>query len=214
MDVRHPARYSKALLPVMAEMLEGCTRVLDPFAGVGGIHALATTERRTVGLEIEPEWAYQSANTLWGDARNMPETWTGIFDAVCTSPAYGNRMADSHNARDSSKRVTYTHTLGHSLSDGNSGGMQWGGSYKALHREVWGECWRVLEPGGKFVLNCKNHIRNGVEIPVTEWHSRYLEALGFREIRREIVPLRGNGFGANGKVRVAGEWVILFEKGA
>ena len=33
-----------------------------------------------------------------GDSRQMhyPD---GMFDAICTSPTYGNRMADHHNAR-------------------------------------------------------------------------------------------------------------------
>ena len=35
--IRHPARYSDALLPVMAPYLANGMLVLDPFGGVGGI---------------------------------------------------------------------------------------------------------------------------------------------------------------------------------
>lgn len=33
--LRHPAKYSAALLLIFAELLAGCRRVLDPVAGVG-----------------------------------------------------------------------------------------------------------------------------------------------------------------------------------
>lgn len=32
---RHPAKYSNEFIPIFAEVLAGCDRVLDPFAGVG-----------------------------------------------------------------------------------------------------------------------------------------------------------------------------------
>ena len=106
------------------------------------------------------------------------------FDAICTSPTYGNRMADHHNARDASPRHTYRHVLGRPLTRGNSGALQWGDGiageeYRALHVAVWTECRRVLKPGGIFVLNVKDHIRGGVLQEVTKWHSVALLMLGF-----------------------------------
>ena len=44
-----------------------------------------------------------------GDARRL-HYLDATFDAICTSPTYGNRMADHHNARDSSPRLTPTAT--------------------------------------------------------------------------------------------------------
>lgn len=58
-----------------------------------------------------------------------------FFDAICVSPVYGNRVSDSHNAKDGSKRVTYTHMLGRKLTDGNTGCLQWGEKYKQAHQE-------------------------------------------------------------------------------
>jgi hypothetical protein len=52
--------------------------------------------------------------------------------------------------------------LGRPLTPGNSGALQWGEEYRALHVAVWTECRRVLKPGGIFVLNVKDHIRGGV----------------------------------------------------
>ena len=47
-----------------------------------------------------------------GDATALPfADWT--FDAVITSPTYGNRMADHHNAQDGSRRVSYRHSGKH-----------------------------------------------------------------------------------------------------
>ena len=55
----HPAKYTNALLPIFTEMLIGCARVLDPFAGTGKIfelqHALPDTE--IVGIETQ-EWRH------------------------------------------------------------------------------------------------------------------------------------------------------------
>ena len=102
---RHPARYSDALLPVMARYLIGCRRVLDPFGGVGGVFRLSAwlPGAELQAVEIEPEWAAADPRITLGSALSLP--WAaGYFDAVATSPAYGNRMADHHDARDGSRR--------------------------------------------------------------------------------------------------------------
>ena len=207
--MRHPAKYTDSLLPVFEEMLTGCESVLDPFAGTGKIHSLPF---KTTGLEIEPEWAEMHPDTVCGDATAMPFE-DNSFDAICTSPTYGNRMADHHNAKDGSKRNTYTHCIGHKLHENNSGKMQWGHEYRMLHENVYAECFRVLRPNGRFVLNIKNHIRKGKEIDVFSWHISTLIALGFmlREVRR--VYTNGNGFGANADKRTGYEFVALLEEG-
>jgi DNA modification methylase len=138
-----------------------------------------------------------------------------MFDAICTSPTYGNRMADHHEARDGSPRHTDRHTLGRPLTPGNSGAMRWGAGstgeeYRALHVAVWTECRRVLKPGGIFVLNVKDHIRKGVLQPVTNWHAVTLLMLGFVCTRRVHVPCLGQRHGANGHLRVDYESVLLF----
>ena len=122
----HPAKFTDSLMPIMERMIPDGSIVLDPFAGTGKIHILPF---KTVGIEIEKEWASLSKGTICADSMNIPFS-DGFFDAVCTSPTYGNRMADHFESKDGSKRATYRHALGRKLSGNNSGRMQWGKKYK------------------------------------------------------------------------------------
>src|SRR3990167_7947475 len=153
---KHPAKFGDAVLDAAVQLLYrvhapgaktdgGPMTILDPFAGVGKVHRLRDYGFLTIGVEIEPEWADQSPHTVVGDALDLP--WPNAhFDAICTSPSYGNRMADHHDAKDGSPRHTYRHYLGRPLSPHNSGAMQWGREYRAFHRRAWAEAARVLKP--------------------------------------------------------------------
>jgi DNA modification methylase len=206
--MKHPAKYSAALLPLFEKILFDSglhkdSKVLDPFAGTGKIHSLPFD---TQGIEIEPEWASMHPKTLCADSTAMPFA-DDVFDAICTSPTYGNRMADHHDAKDGTKRNTYTHVLGRQLKENNTGKMHWGDDYKRLHESVYAECARVLKPGGVFIVNMKNHIRKGVEIDVNKWHIECIIRLGFDLESIIPVPLKGNGYGANGNVRTGVEYI-------
>jgi tRNA G10 N-methylase Trm11 len=205
--MKHPAKYSDCFLPVFKEMLQHCENVLDPFAGTG---KLRNVFPECTLLEIEPEWASISG-AIVGDATQMPFK-DGEFDAICTSPTYGNRMADHHEAKDNSQRNTYRHTLGRKLSKNNSGSMQWGESYKELHKKAWQECFRVLKSKGLFCLNVSNHIRKGVEINVIGWHIESLCSIGFSVIEHRKIETKRQRMGKNGNLRVSYESVILFKK--
>jgi len=206
--IKHPAKYTDSLLLVFEELLKGCTKVLDPFAGTGKIHSLPY---ETIGVEIEKEWAEMHPNTIIGDATDL-QFANHEFDAICTSPTYGNRMADCHNAKDGSSRNTYTHKLGRVLNDNNTGKMQWGEKYKGLHIKAWKECFRVLKEDGVFILNFKNHIRKGKEVDVFSWHVKTLIELGFSLDLVKQVETNGNGFGQNGKLRTGFEFIARFIK--
>ena len=82
--------------------------ILDPFCGTGKIARLRQwlPEADFFGYEIEKEWADQArvagCRCITGDSRDMAYG-AATFDAICTSPTYGNRMADHHEARERCK---------------------------------------------------------------------------------------------------------------
>jgi SAM-dependent methyltransferase len=210
----HPAAYSEDLLPVFAELLSLGGRkvrmVLDPFAGTGRIHQLEEWGFETTGVEIEPEWAALHERTTVGNALAL-ELEDESFDAICTSPTYGNRNADHHEAYDGSTRRSYRHDLGRKLHKDNSGRLQWGPSYREFHVKAWREITRVLRAGGLLVLNIKDHIRAGRRQHVAGWHVTTLCRMGYVLLQHEEVAAPGMRLGANGALRFP-EQVYLFAK--
>lgn len=210
--ISHPARFSKQLFPVFADLLEPGMTVLDPFAGAGGIHELADfIDIHITAVEIEPEWAALHPLTDVGDALDLKYD-DGTFDAIVTSPTYGNRLADHHNASDPELRRSYTHDLGRELSEENSGDLHWGEAYRDFHARAWTEAVRVLKPGGRFVLNIKDHIRAGSWQDVAGWHVSALHALGLEVFAFRPVVTGHLRQGENAALRADAEMIIGFTK--
>ena len=215
--VPHPSKFREVHLTIIRSLLSQVslptpTTILDPFAGVGKIHKLRDYGYITYGVEIEPEWAAESEFTFVGDSTrllDLIEIEPGLgdwYDAGVTSPTFGNRLADHHEAKDESVRNTYRHKLGRALADNNSGQMQWGSAYRDFHDRVWSQVAVVTKT---MVLHLKDHIRKGEVVPVTQWHLDNLAGHGF-EVKTEIrINTRGHGFGENAAVRVAYESMIL-----
>jgi SAM-dependent methyltransferase len=224
----HPAKFSDAILEVLQRVLEAESsrqqrhlRVLDPMAGTGRIHELVG-DWTTVGIELEPEWAAYHPQTLVGDARMLPFS-NDSFDVAMSSPAYANRMADSHEAKDVYKtgpkagqlteRITYRHKLGRRLSPGNGGGLQWGAAYRRLHDRILAEMVRVTVPDGLVVINVSNHIRNHQEVDVAGWWHGAMKHTGLLVPEQDIkVPTPRMRYGQNHALRVTYEWIFVMRR--
>lgn len=211
--MKHPAKFSA---PIMEEIIRVTTNelpedafILDPFAGAGGIHVLRPTFL-TYGIELEPEWASDSQFTAQGDA-----TATGLldssFDAVVTSPPYGNRMADQDMRP--SVGATYAKILGRRVSDGSAAGMQWGPEYRTTMVSALGEIHRVLVPGGLFLLNVSDHVRDKQLQHVPEWFLMECVCMGF--ILHDDIEIKTRRMmrGAN-RARANCEHLYVFRKEA
>lgn len=212
--------------------------VLDPFGGPGGIHLLRyagdsrTVTYDTFTVEIEPEWAAASARRgpswcgnfmklqlgqhgslfEWGPTGTEHACRLFQVDAIVTSPTYGNRMADHHEAKDTSRRLTYRHVLGRPLHIQNSGALQWGREYRFFHERAWRKARKVLiEGGGRvLILNVKNHVRRGEVQDVVSWHKETLKRLGFQCVNDHRIPVKGMKYGENRDLRVPFEHVFTF----
>lgn len=247
----HPAVYSPAVLEAIDDVLErhghplsprGGLRILDPYAGKGsGVDRWGEAGYDAVGVELEPEWKLCSQRVIRGDATHldsMVDELGGLFDALVTSPCYGNRMADCHEAKDRcpacvppvghnpsldasggpckkckgtgfTPRITYRHKLGRMPSTGSAAILQWGGLYRDHHKRFLEAALEVLEPGALCVVNMKNHIRDGVEQLVTEWWVNTLLVRGCQLVEVRRVPTPGMGYGANGSARTECEFLIV-----
>ena len=210
--ITHPAKFSEPILDLLRELVVDLPGpILDPFAGTGRIHDLGRDD--TIGVELEPEWAELHERTRVGDATTLPVA-DGEIGSIVTSPTYGNRMADTYDGRDGSRRNTYRAALGRNLSPNSSAGMNWGERYRELHRAAWREAFRVLDPNGFLVLNVSDHVRKGKTVPVSAWHATALLDVGFVGVPDGwyLVETRRNRHGANGDARAAHESVIVFRK--
>lgn len=243
----HPAEYSPEVLEAIDDVLaanhplspRAGLRILDPYAGKGsGLEGWLATGYDAVGVELEPEWSCASSAIVQGSALDLAAVLPGTFDALITSPCYGNRMADNHEAKDPCKacvpgvghapsidssgapcrtckgtglspRITYRRKLGRMPSAGSAAVLQWGNSYRDHHQRFIHSALEVLEPEALMIVNMKNHIRDGREQLVTEWWLNVLLVRGCRLLEVRPVRTQGMGFGANADARTDREFLIV-----
>jgi len=215
--IKHPAKYNDAFLPIFAQYLQEYVKVLDPMAGTGKIAQIRQFgwNGHLICNEIEPEWRnnlYLIDEWHFDDASNLSWCEDSSIDAICTSPTYGNRMADHHHAKDTSHRITYTHYLGHDLNEENTGKMQWGEQYRQKHLAIWKECYRILRNQGLFILNISNHIRKGKMINVCKWHTQICKDLNFHLMKELRIQTPRSRYGENYEKRVTSEKILIFQK--
>lgn len=214
--IRHPARYNRKILPLFVELLGDVSFVFDPMAGTGErLLELQQMMPKTtfVGIELQPDWAAVSPGVVTqGNALALAMLTNTVKGALC-SPPWANRQSDHHVALDASKRTTYQHCYGSvPLHPDNVGLLPWGEKYRTMMKGIWIEVYRVLQPGAPFVVDLKNHIRNGIEVDVVGWHRECLFGCGFELLETRFFETKGNGFGANGNQRVKQEVVFKFRK--
>jgi len=228
--ILHPARFGGALISAIGEMLApyGPLNILDPFAGTGRVHELRALGHWTTGVEIEPAWAVLHPGTIAGNSLHLASLLAGRkFDAIVTSPVFGNRLSDHHDAKDTCKhcngtglendracrtclgagismRRSYTHDLRRQvgdpnlqLNDDNAGTMHWGPRYRDFHEHVWAQIPELLVGPELFLLNIKDHVRNRQRQLVSQWHIGTLEKLGFQVLRSKEIDTGGLRHGAN-----------------
>jgi len=218
----HPAKFSDEVIRTLSAIFteHNITGTgFHPFAGVSkGVELLESDQRYIIGLELEPEWAEQKPGTVTGDVLKLFSLGfkPSMFDFMFWSPAYGNRMADHHVARDDSRRHTYTHYIGRQLNENNSGAMQWGDEYRKFHQDAYKRMLMVVKPGGWIVLNVSDHVRKGEVQKVSAWHKGTLARLGVEWLPGSdgiyMVGTRRNRHGTNGEVRMLHEWVFVGRK--
>ena len=235
---KHPAKFSNGIVEIAADWIrkhdpyghhgDGRVHVLDPFAGVGGVHRLrAMVDVVTTGIEIEEVWASAHPDTIVGDALDLPYPFSdGFFDVIFTSPTYANRLADKHKVgggKGEAKpwvRRSYTHDLREATGDpeatlhpNNSGTMQWGDHYKRFHTRFIVGANRALCDRGLFMLNVSNHVRNGRVVDVCEWWEHLMVDNGYKCIEREEVPTPRLRYGKNHEARVSHEMIYCWKRG-
>lgn len=218
---KHPAKFSAPIMEGIVAMLDRHgwpRRILDPFAGTGRVHELndhvgwrleQPWSLHTVGVEIEPDWAVMHPQTIVANARGKLPFPDGTFDCMVTSPCYGSRMADHHNARDGSVRRSYTHDIGHHLHPDNAGTLHWGPAYRLFHQDAWTECLRVLQAGALLIVNVSNFIRGGVEQLVTEWHLDWFLTHHCQILDLDRVNTARMRYGANREARPRWENLLV-----
>lgn len=218
--MKHPAKFSTAIIRALAEELVALEqyRLLDPFAGVGGLADLRKYgwDGRIEYIEIEPEFAAAIPHLIGdhiyvGDALAILQTRWHV-PCVVTSPCYGNRLADHHEAKDGSVRHSYRHDLGRPLTPGSAAGLQWGEEYQDFHIKAWRAVFNCLTPGGYFLLNVSDHVRKGKVQPVSAWHLWVCQTLGFELVSERLIPTRRLRHGSNSRARVKGEMLYIMRK--
>lgn len=213
---KNPAKFTNSILDVIVKKLTEfeCQYILDPFAGSGKIGLIKAYVPCVVHCnDIENGWKEEYPVDKWyhQDAQFL-NTEGFLYDAIITSPTYGNRMADHHNAKDASKRITYTHRYGSKLTEGNTGVLHFGSKYQEKHIAIFRHLLTLLKEGSIVMVNVSDFIRKGQVVGVVAWWKEMLEGLGLDFIEEVCIETPRMRFGANSEKRVDRESLLIFKK--
>lgn len=220
------AAFADHLDPLRAEAIRQYELLLlDPFGGTGERLGEIAKGLGASPYAIELEQVYvdeaRALGVTWvhqGDSRNLVY-FDGSILAAVTSPAYPNGMTDNHHAKDTSRRNTYIHRIretrpDYELHPDNPAGLSARSSKKGyakmleVHAAVWAEMFRVMMPGGIFIVNTKNT----PHIPFTAHTKQQLLDAGFELVEHRTVEARGNNHQQHADRKVAVEDLLIVRK--
>lgn len=224
---RHPAPFNEAFLRYVVsalgdQFLRGPMWLLDPMAGTCRLHRLQGHHGdvlvRTFCSELEPEWTEPSPDPALGFTQAGVHAFQALHDRtadeklfagprwIVTSPVWGNRMADHHEAKDESDRLTYRHRLGRPVSEGSSCSMPWGDEYRAWHTTFLRYAYETSLDGERMFIEIGDHLRTvkrtAVRAQVTAWWIKAGVAAGWHLERAERLSVGRLRKGANHAVRI------------
>lgn len=217
--MRHPARFSPAIVDALDVLLPAYAHVHDPFAGTGErLGELCDRTRRTFsGTEIE-ECFIVDPRVKPGNSAD-PRTYPIPYYSIATSPVYPNGVADGFKPADLSRRFTYRKAKMEATGDpdacldpANMGRHSYRSGRAAKYRywEIATACaaqWRFADC---VVLNVSDFIMAGRVVPLVESWRLMLMSLGWCWDEAIQVPTPRIGYGANRDVRVDTESIIRF----
>ena len=219
-SVVHPARFTPAILEVVAPTLDHWRLpVHDPFAGTGERLGRLCDQLRLdfSGTEIEAEFIVDP-RVAPGDSTD-PTTYPTGQHCVVTSPTYGNGINDHFHARDGGRRHTYrqalANNLGHDrpLAPNNTGryAVVRGGTsaevrYWRVHRDAVG-CWPP-----RAIVNVSDFVNGGETYPLVARWVQLLAAHGYAVVDQIEVATPRQRHGSNGNVRCGTEVVLVCER--
>jgi hypothetical protein len=215
--VDHPAKFTSAQIEQIASAIaeefgeDKGIKILDPYAGIGGVHKLQEFGHFTFGIEIEREWPGQHRDTAVGDSHVFmaANVNRNKYDAVVTSYVFPNRMTDHHDAKDGSKRHSYKHYLGRDPAEGSSATLGWGKKWRQFHREGFRLMSRVVKKNGLIIIDSKNCYKQRELVLANEWTIRTLAKMGMPLLQVRPVFTRGLTHGQNHEDRVDRHLIIV-----
>lgn len=221
------AAFSDHLTSLHADAIQ-CFGLLlvDPFGGTAERLGEIASGIGATPCAVELEQVYvdeaRALGVTWvhqGDSRELWFLDDNSILAAVTSPAYPNGMTDNHHAKDASRRNTYIHRIrethpDYELHPDNPAGLSARSSKKGyakmleVHAAVWAEMFRVMMPGGIFIVNTKDT----PHIPFTAHTKQQLLDAGFELVEHRTVEARGNNHQQHADRKVAVEDLLIVRK--
>jgi hypothetical protein len=187
-------------------------RIHDPFAGDGRKlgELCQGLGYKFSGTDLE-RWQGRYKGVLVGDATKARSYPSEPF-ALITSPSYNNGINDHFEPKDDSTRNTYRVAAGHALHVNNTGRYSGRHSPRA-EQKYWQLHKLAIQHWPEIALiNLKDSIRDGKIYPLTSMWAVMLRENGFKVRQVEEVLCPGNRYGANSKLRLDMEFILLAKR--